>query len=78
VGWFRERLTDGASATFFATTAQCAVKFETAARTSSQAFTSKKNRTYEIATSARLGRSYEASASTFAVFASDLVSSRHV
>jgi len=45
VGWFRERFTDGASATLFTTTAQSAVEFEAAARTNSQAFTSIKNRT---------------------------------
>ena len=53
LGWFGEWLTDGASATLFTPTAQCAVEFETAARTDSQAFTSMKsnrsnrsNRTY--------------------------------
>jgi len=40
VGWFRERLTNGASATLFTTTAQGAVEFKAAARTDSQAFTS--------------------------------------
>ena len=76
---FRERFTNSASTTLLTTHGQSAVEFEAAARTDSQAFTSKNsNKTYEIATSARFGRSYEAFWSTFSVFASDLVSSRHV
>ena len=92
--WSGKWLTHGARPALFTPIAQGAVEFKAAARTNSQAgyLCEKSNekirpigqigpiRTYEeIATSALLGGSYFASASTFAVFASSaLVSSRHV
>jgi hypothetical protein len=92
VGWSGERFTDSACATLFTTVAQCAVEFEPAARTNSQIsyprvinMSHKSYRTYQLGFVANLasgrrssGFEYEASASTFSVFASAFSSSRHV